>query len=46
MKIKKIIKKIIENVAIMIAVSDANAACLCISYQPQMPKAVKKLRKF
>lgn len=43
---KKSIRGMIENIAIKIAISDANAACSFISYQPKMPKAVKKLRKF
>ncbi len=46
MKSKKILKKLIENVAIKVAIADANATCPCINYQPKMPKAVKKLRKF
>ena len=40
------VKKIIENVAIKVAIADANAACPCITHQPQMPKALKKLRKY
>ena len=46
MKKENLIKKIIENVAIKVAIADANAACPCITHQPQMPKALKKLRKF
>lgn len=46
MKKENLIKKIIENVAIKVAIADANAACPCITHQPQIPKALKKLRKF
>ena len=46
MKKERIIKKLIETIAIKVAISDANAACPCITYQSKMPKAVKKLRKF
>ncbi len=47
---KKVIKKhlstVIETIAFKIATEDANSACPCISYQPKLPKSVKKLRKF
>ena len=43
---KKLTTKLIETIAIKVAISDANAACPCVTYQPKMPKAVKKLRKF
>lgn len=46
MKKHKITRKIIEKIAIKVAVADANATCPCINYQPEMPKAVKNLRKF
>jgi cyclic lactone autoinducer peptide len=46
MKNKKIIKKLLEEIAIKVAIADANATCPCINYQPKIPKAVKKLRKF
>lgn len=46
MKKEKMTKKLIETLAIKVAISDANAACPCINYQPKMPKSVKKLRKF
>ena len=46
MKNKKIIKKLLEEIAIKVAIADANATCSCINYQPKIPKAVKKLRKF
>ena len=44
MKNKKIIKKLLEEIAIKVAIADANATCPCINYQPKIPKAVKKLR--
>lgn len=37
---------LIEKIAIKIATQEANTTCPFISYQPKMPKAVKKLRKF
>lgn len=43
---KKILRRVVESVAIRIAKSDANAACPCISYQPKLPESVQKLRKF
>lgn len=46
MKKEKLMKSIIEKAAIKIATMDANSACPCISYQPIVPKAVKRLRKF
>lgn len=46
MKNKKMVTKIIETIAIKVAIAEANATCPFINYQPKMPKAVKKLRKF
>lgn len=43
---KKTVKKVIEEIAIKVAIADANTACPCISYQPKQPKSMKKLRKF
>ena len=43
---KKKMQEIIKNVAIRVAKADANATCPCITYQPKMPDAVKKMRKF
>ena len=40
------LKKIIEKIAIRAAISEANTTCPFINYQPEIPKAVKKLRKF
>lgn len=37
---------LIEKIAVKIAISDANSACPCITFQPKLPNAVKKLRKF
>lgn len=42
---KKTLKKIIEKIAIKIAIFDANATCPFITYQPIEPKSVKKLKK-
>lgn len=42
---QKIFQGTVEKIAIKIAKMDANTACPCISYQPELPKAVKKLRK-
>lgn len=43
---KKSFTTVIEKIAFKIAAEDANSACPCISYQPKLPKSVKKLRKF
>lgn len=43
---KKVFQNVAEKIAIKIAKVDANTACPCISYQPKLPEAVKKLRKF
>ena len=40
------LKKIIEKIAIRAAISEVNTTCPFINYQPEIPKAVKKLRKF
>lgn len=44
-KEKKTFRNVMEKIAIKIAKVDANTACSCISYQPKLPEAVKKLRK-
>ena len=44
-KNKSIYIKLLEKIAIKIATADANATCACISYQPRLPKSVKKLRR-
>lgn len=46
MKKEKMTKRLMEAIAIKVAMADANAACPCITYQPKLPKSVKKLRKF
>ncbi len=46
MKKDKKALSIVKKIAIRVARADANAACPCISYQPKMPDAVKKMRKF
>lgn len=45
-KKKTVLKRVVEEIAIKVATADANAACPCLTYQPKVPKAVKKLRKF
>lgn len=45
MKKDKRVRNIIEKIAIKVAISDANTACPCISFQPKLPYAVKKLKK-
>ena len=45
MKNRKV-QEMIKKAAIKVAKADANAACPCISYEPKMPDAVKKMRKF
>lgn len=45
MKVKQAVKKVTELVAIKIATRDANAACSYLTYQPKLPKAVKRLKK-
>lgn len=44
-KEKKALQNAVEKIAIKVAKMDANTACPCISYQPKLPQAVKKLRK-
>lgn len=44
-KEKRTFWKVVEKIAIKVAKTDANTACSCISYQPKLPEAVKKLRK-
>ncbi len=43
---EKSMKKLVEAVALKIALRDANTVCPFITYQPTVPKSVKKLRKF
>lgn len=45
MKVKQAISKVTELVAIKIATRDANVACSYLTYQPKLPKAVKRLKK-
>lgn len=45
-KKKTVLKRVVEEIAIKVATADANAACPCLTYQPKVPTAVKKLRKF
>ena len=46
MKKNNVTKKVMENVAVKVATADANAACPFITFQPKLPQAVKKMRKF
>ncbi len=43
---KKKVQEIFKKVAIKVAKADANATCPCITYQAQLPDAVKKMRNF
>ena len=43
---KKKVLKSISVIARKAAESDANSTCRLWSYQPKVPEAVKKLRKF
>lgn len=45
-KVKTICNKALVKAAYKMASLDANTACPLIGYQPELPKAVKKLRKF
>ena len=45
MKLRTIVKKICEAVAVKIAVKDADFTCPCLTYQPKLPEAVQKVRK-
>lgn len=44
--LKKTIGKVMGQMAVFIAKMEANSACPYLSYQPQKPNAVKKLRNF
>ena len=43
---KKMMKKAIVMMAKRSAVMEANTSCPLLGFQPEEPKAVKKLRKF
>ncbi len=45
-KNKEFMKKLVERIAVKVAVAEANTACPYITYQPEVPQAVKNLRKF
>lgn len=34
---------VLKNAILLTAKKEANSACLCIAYQPKMPKNVKEL---
>lgn len=42
---KRFICKVVANIAKSIAVLNANSTCVYYAYQPELPEAVKKLRK-
>lgn len=42
---KKHIRAWIEKMAIKVATADANSACPCVTYQPPVPEAIKKLQR-
>lgn len=44
--LRKNIGKVMKKMAISVAKMEANATCPYLSYQPQKPSSVKKLRKF
>lgn len=44
--IKGRVLKLVTKVAVNEASRSANTSCMCFAYQPKVPKAVKKLRKF
>ena len=46
MKKENITKKIIKEVAVAVAKKGANQTCWGLFYQSELPKAVKKLRRF
>ncbi len=37
---------LISKVAFIEASKSANTSCICFAYQPKLPNAIKKLRKF
>ena len=45
-KIEKTTLSVLAAVSKKMAEVNANTACVCWMYQPKMPEAVKKLRKF
>lgn len=45
-KLSVIMGNMVSGLALISAVTTSNLACGYIYYQPEMPKEVKKLRKF
>ena len=43
---KKMMKKVVVTMAKRSAALEANTSCPLLGFQPEEPKAVKKLRKF
>lgn len=44
-KLHNTVLKILAKTAVLNAKKEANAACICIGYQPKMPKKVKEMQK-
>ena len=40
------VKKVLKNAALNTATTSAHRSCTFFFYQPKLPKAVKRLRKF
>lgn len=45
-KLNKMLSNMVANTSKAVATSSANKICYCWVYQPVLPEAVKKLRKF
>lgn len=45
-KMPECCRKVIGNLAKIVAKRDANTSCPFLGYQPKLPDSVKKLRKF
>ena len=40
--VKKVISRVVKNLAFKAADKDLNSACVFLQYQPKLPKALKK----
>lgn len=38
--------RLVSKLAQKEAIKSANSSCMCFAFQPKLPEAVKKLRKF
>lgn len=45
MKEKNYLRKMMEQIAFQVAKRDVNRTCPCVTYQPKLPEAVKKLKR-